>query len=152
VTFISIHSVIIYVVFFGACMRCTRLCSLKPGVTSSWTTTPPSPSPSPPNFPRSCPSTAHTLTITNVYAPSDHRTPPRSLMSSRTFLDLSTTHGSSVISTLCVASMTFAQGESIPYSTNFSTTPLMPWVSKNSLYIGARSLGPMVSLTQPLPA
>jgi hypothetical protein len=31
VTFISIHSVIIYVVFFGACMRCTRLCSLKPG-------------------------------------------------------------------------------------------------------------------------
>jgi hypothetical protein len=34
VTFISIHSVIIYVVFFGACMRCTRLCSLKPGVTS----------------------------------------------------------------------------------------------------------------------
>jgi hypothetical protein len=33
VTFISIHSVIIYVVFFGACMRCTRLCSLNPGVT-----------------------------------------------------------------------------------------------------------------------
>jgi hypothetical protein len=33
-TFISIHSVIIYVVFFGACMRCTRLCSLKPGVTN----------------------------------------------------------------------------------------------------------------------
>jgi hypothetical protein len=32
VTFSSIHSVIIYVVFFGACMRCTRLCSLKPGV------------------------------------------------------------------------------------------------------------------------
>ena len=32
-TFISIHSIIIYVVFFGACMRCTRLCSLKPGVT-----------------------------------------------------------------------------------------------------------------------
>jgi hypothetical protein len=30
---ISIHSVIIYVVFFGACMRCTRLCPLKPGVT-----------------------------------------------------------------------------------------------------------------------
>jgi hypothetical protein len=30
VTFISIHSVIIYVVFFGACMRCTRLCPLKP--------------------------------------------------------------------------------------------------------------------------
>jgi hypothetical protein len=30
-TFISIHSVIIYVVFFGACMRCTRLCPLKPG-------------------------------------------------------------------------------------------------------------------------
>ena len=25
------HSVIVYVVFFGACMRCTRLCSLKPG-------------------------------------------------------------------------------------------------------------------------
>jgi hypothetical protein len=33
VTFISIHSVIIYVVFFGACMRCTRLWPLKPGVT-----------------------------------------------------------------------------------------------------------------------
>ena len=33
VTFISIHYVIIYVVFFGACMRCTRLCSLNPGVT-----------------------------------------------------------------------------------------------------------------------
>jgi hypothetical protein len=30
VTFISIHSVIIYVVFFSACMRCTRLCPLKP--------------------------------------------------------------------------------------------------------------------------
>jgi hypothetical protein len=34
VTFISIHSVIIYVVFFGACMRCTQLCSLNPGVTA----------------------------------------------------------------------------------------------------------------------
>jgi hypothetical protein len=33
VTFISIHSVIIYVVFFGACMRFTQLCPLKPGVT-----------------------------------------------------------------------------------------------------------------------
>jgi hypothetical protein len=33
VTFISILSVIIYVVFFGACMRCTQLCSLKSGVT-----------------------------------------------------------------------------------------------------------------------
>jgi hypothetical protein len=33
-TFISIHSVIIYVVFFGACMKCTRLCPLKPGVTA----------------------------------------------------------------------------------------------------------------------
>jgi hypothetical protein len=32
-TFISIHYVIIYIVFFGACMRCTRLCPLKPGVT-----------------------------------------------------------------------------------------------------------------------
>jgi hypothetical protein len=31
-TFLSIHSVIIYVVLFGACMGCTRLCSLKPGV------------------------------------------------------------------------------------------------------------------------
>jgi hypothetical protein len=31
VTFISIHYVIIYVVFFGACMRYTRLCPLKPG-------------------------------------------------------------------------------------------------------------------------
>jgi hypothetical protein len=35
VKFISIHSVIIYVVFFGACMRCTRLCSSNPGVTVS---------------------------------------------------------------------------------------------------------------------
>jgi hypothetical protein len=35
VTFISIHSVIIYVVFFGACMRCTWLCPLKPGVTAA---------------------------------------------------------------------------------------------------------------------
>jgi hypothetical protein len=33
VTFISIHSVIIYVVFFGACMRCTRLYHLNLGVT-----------------------------------------------------------------------------------------------------------------------
>jgi hypothetical protein len=33
VTFISIHSVIICVVFFGACMRRTWLCPLKPGVT-----------------------------------------------------------------------------------------------------------------------
>jgi hypothetical protein len=33
VTFISIHSVIICVVFFGAYMRCTRLCPLNPGVT-----------------------------------------------------------------------------------------------------------------------
>jgi hypothetical protein len=33
VTFISIHSVIIYVVFFSTCMRRTRLCSLNPGVT-----------------------------------------------------------------------------------------------------------------------
>jgi hypothetical protein len=32
VTFISIHSVIICVVFFGAYMRCTRLCPLNPGV------------------------------------------------------------------------------------------------------------------------
>jgi hypothetical protein len=30
-TFISMHSVIICVVFSGAYMRCTRLCSLKPG-------------------------------------------------------------------------------------------------------------------------
>jgi hypothetical protein len=35
VTFISIHSVIIYVVFFGECMRCTRLCPLNPGVTET---------------------------------------------------------------------------------------------------------------------
>jgi hypothetical protein len=35
VTFISIHYVIIYVVFFGACMRCTRLCPLNPGVTAN---------------------------------------------------------------------------------------------------------------------
>jgi hypothetical protein len=34
VTFISIHSVIIYVVFFDACMRCTRLCPLNPGETA----------------------------------------------------------------------------------------------------------------------
>jgi hypothetical protein len=33
VTLISIHSVIICVVFFGAYMRCTRLCPLNPGVT-----------------------------------------------------------------------------------------------------------------------
>jgi hypothetical protein len=33
VTFISIRSVIIYVVFFGVCMRCTRLCPLNSGVT-----------------------------------------------------------------------------------------------------------------------
>jgi hypothetical protein len=33
VTFISIHFVVIYVVFFSACMRCTRLCSLNLGVT-----------------------------------------------------------------------------------------------------------------------
>jgi hypothetical protein len=33
VTFISIHSVIIYIVFFGACMRCSRLCRLNLGVT-----------------------------------------------------------------------------------------------------------------------
>jgi hypothetical protein len=32
-TFISMHSVIICVIFSGAYMRCTRLCSLKPGVT-----------------------------------------------------------------------------------------------------------------------
>jgi hypothetical protein len=35
VTFISIHYGIIYVVFFGACMRCTRLCPLNPGVTGA---------------------------------------------------------------------------------------------------------------------
>jgi hypothetical protein len=34
VTFISIHSVIIYVVFFGTCMRFTRLCPINPGVTT----------------------------------------------------------------------------------------------------------------------
>jgi hypothetical protein len=33
VTFISIHSVIICVVSFGACMRCTQLCPLNPGMT-----------------------------------------------------------------------------------------------------------------------
>ena len=33
-TFISMHSVIICVVFSGAYMRCTRLCSLNPGVTA----------------------------------------------------------------------------------------------------------------------
>jgi hypothetical protein len=41
VTFISIHSVIICVVFFGACMRCTRLCPLNrvwqhSFITASW--------------------------------------------------------------------------------------------------------------------
>jgi hypothetical protein len=35
VTFIYIHSFIIYVVFFSACIRCTRLCSIKSGVTCS---------------------------------------------------------------------------------------------------------------------
>ena len=35
VTFISIHFVIIYVVFFGACMRYTRLCLFKPECDSS---------------------------------------------------------------------------------------------------------------------
>jgi hypothetical protein len=35
VTFSSIHSIIICVVFFGAYMRCTRLCPLNPGVTNS---------------------------------------------------------------------------------------------------------------------
>jgi hypothetical protein len=35
VTFISIHSVIICVVFFGVYMRCTCLCSLNPDVTES---------------------------------------------------------------------------------------------------------------------
>jgi hypothetical protein len=35
VTFISIYSVIIYVVFFGAHMRRTRICPLNPGVTRS---------------------------------------------------------------------------------------------------------------------
>jgi hypothetical protein len=33
VTFISIHSVTIWVVFFGAYMRCTRLCPINLGVT-----------------------------------------------------------------------------------------------------------------------
>jgi hypothetical protein len=33
-TFIYVHSVIICVVFSGAYMRCTRLCSLNPGVTT----------------------------------------------------------------------------------------------------------------------
>jgi hypothetical protein len=37
VTFISIHSVIICVVFFGPYMRCTRLCPLKLGVTCKMT-------------------------------------------------------------------------------------------------------------------
>jgi hypothetical protein len=32
--FISMHSIIICVVFSGAYMRCTRLCSLNPGVTT----------------------------------------------------------------------------------------------------------------------
>jgi hypothetical protein len=40
VTFISIHSVIICVVFFGTYMRCTRLCLLNPGVTHCLTTIP----------------------------------------------------------------------------------------------------------------
>jgi hypothetical protein len=33
VTFIYIHSVIIYIVFFSAFMTCTRLCPLNPGMT-----------------------------------------------------------------------------------------------------------------------
>jgi hypothetical protein len=37
VIFISIHYVIIYVVFFGACMRCTRICSLNLGMTNMCT-------------------------------------------------------------------------------------------------------------------
>jgi hypothetical protein len=41
VTFISIQSVIIYVVFFCACMRCTRLCPLNPGVTEEQCSTVP---------------------------------------------------------------------------------------------------------------
>jgi hypothetical protein len=45
VTFISIHSVIICVVFFGAYMRCTQLCPLNPGVTSWQFTSPPTPIP-----------------------------------------------------------------------------------------------------------
>jgi hypothetical protein len=40
VAFISIHSVIICVVFFGVYMRCTRLCLLNPGVTHCLTTIP----------------------------------------------------------------------------------------------------------------
>jgi hypothetical protein len=32
-TFISMHSIIICVVFSGACMRCTQLCLLNLGVT-----------------------------------------------------------------------------------------------------------------------
>jgi hypothetical protein len=32
--FIYIHSIIIYVILFGVCIRCTRLCLLNPGVTS----------------------------------------------------------------------------------------------------------------------
>jgi hypothetical protein len=36
VTFISIHFIIICVVFFGAYMRCTRLCPLKPSVTTGY--------------------------------------------------------------------------------------------------------------------
>jgi hypothetical protein len=38
-TFIYMHSVIICVVFSGAYMRCTRLCSLNPGVTVLYTQT-----------------------------------------------------------------------------------------------------------------
>jgi hypothetical protein len=33
VTFISLYTLLVYVVFFGACMRCTRLCSLNLDVT-----------------------------------------------------------------------------------------------------------------------
>jgi hypothetical protein len=39
VTFISIHSVIICVVFFGEYMRCTQLCPLNPGVTHTMSST-----------------------------------------------------------------------------------------------------------------
>jgi hypothetical protein len=51
VTFISIHSVIICVVFFGAYMRCTRLYSLNPGVTAAATRCAPSTTESAANTP-----------------------------------------------------------------------------------------------------
>jgi hypothetical protein len=49
VTLISIHSIIIYVVFFGACMRCTWFCPFKSGCDTDG-----APKPNERRFPRAC--------------------------------------------------------------------------------------------------